>query len=181
MKSLSLVILLLALGVGFSACGGSSSHSRTARAVKMDRDDDSDNNDDDDSVIYFGHAPTTAEKQPLVALVTAYYAAQASENGTEACRLLMPFVAESVVEDIGHSPHLKGRNCAAVMSKLFTLHHKLLAGENSSLKFYTVRISGDHALTVLSFANLPEVRQLSERRDSNGTWRVLRLLDGIVE
>ena len=184
MRPLLVLLAILLLGLGPAACGGSSTSHSTATvtaAVKKDRDDDNDNNDDDDKVIYYGHAPTPAERQPLVTLVTAYYAAQASENGATACRLLMPFVAESVVESVGHSPGLQGKTCAAVMSKLFKLHHTLLSGENASLKFYTVRVKGGKALTLLSFANLPEVRQLSEHRDSSGTWRVMDLLDGILE
>jgi hypothetical protein len=184
MKPLLVLLAFVLLGLGLAACGGSgTSHSSgaTTTVVKKDRDDDSDNNDDDNQVIYYGHAPSPSERQPIVALVTAYYAAQASEDGAAACRLLMPFVAESVVEDISHSPGLHGRTCAAVMSKLFKLHHTLLSGENASLKFYTVRVDGGKALTVLSFSNLPEVRQLAERRDSSGTWKVLQLLDGILE
>jgi hypothetical protein len=184
MKPLLVLLAIVLLGLGLVACGGSgTSHSSgaTTTVVKKDRDDDSDNNDDDNQVIYYGHAPSLSERQPIVALVTAYYAAQASEDGAAACRLLMPFVAESVVEDIGHSSGLQGRTCPAVMSKLFRLHHTLLSGENASLKFYTVRVDGGKALTVLSFSNLPEVRQLTERRDSSGTWKVLQLLDGILE
>jgi hypothetical protein len=192
MKPLLVLFTIALLSLGFAACGGtskgtdsasSSSSSATTNAgvSKKDRDDDGDNNDDDNQVLYYGHAPSAAERRPIVALVTSYYTAAAAEDGAKACALLMPFVAESVVEDIGHSPGLQGKTCAAVMSKLFRAHHALLSGESSTLKFYSVRAGDGKALTVLSVANLPEVRQLIERRDSSGAWRVLSLLDGIVE
>jgi hypothetical protein len=184
MKQLLALLAIALLGLSLSACGGSSAtHSSSAAtaAVKKDRDDDGDNNDDDNKVLFYGHAPSLTERQSIVALVTAYYAAAAAEDGAKACTLLMPFVAESVVEDISHGPGLSGKTCATVMSKLFKSKHTLLAGENASLKFYTVRVNGGKGLTVLSFSNLPEVRQLAERRDSSGEWKVLQLLDGILE
>jgi hypothetical protein len=183
MRPLLVLLVLALLGLGLVACAGSgASHSPGATTVvKKDRDDDSDNNDDDNPFLYYGHAPSAAERQQLVALVSAYYAAAASEDGAKACRLLIPFMAESVVEDIGHNPGLSGKTCATVMAKLFKSQHTLLAGENASLKFYAVRVGPRRALTILSFANLPEVRVLDERLDSNGKWRVLQLLDGFLE
>jgi hypothetical protein len=43
-----------------------------------------------------------------------------------------------------------------------------------------VRVEGDKALAVMSFSTLPEVRQISARRDG-ATWKILQLLDGIIE
>lgn len=186
MKMTKLLLTLLAiaiLGVSFAACGGpstSTGSATTSSVPKRDRDDDGDNNDDDAHVLYYGRTPTATERQVLTALVTGYYAAAAAEDGARACALLIPFVAESVVEQYGHTTALKGKTCAAVMSKLFKAHHKLISGESASLKFYTVRVRGVKALTVLSFANLPEIRQLAERR-AGSAWKVLDLLDTIVE
>jgi hypothetical protein len=114
-------------------------------------------------------------------LVSNYYAAAAAEDGAKACSLLMPFIAESAVEDLGRDSGTRGRTCAAVMSRLFKGRHAVVVGESASLKFYAVRASPRKAVTVLSFANLPEVRVLAERRDAGGAWRVLNLEDGILE
>ena len=174
------------LGMGVLACGGSSGARTATNAAasghpsKPDRDDDKDNNDDDNHVLYYGHAANPTDRQAIVALLTRYYAAAAASDGAKACPLLLRFVSESVAEDIGHAATLRGRSCAAVMSKLFGVHHKLLSGENATLKVLTVRVEGDKALTVLSFANLPEVRQMTERREGHG-WKILTLLDGILE
>jgi hypothetical protein len=185
MKPLLGLLAIVLLGLGVAACGSSrashSSGAATTATVKKDRDDDGDDNDDDAHVLYYGKAPSAAEKQAIETLVSSYYAASATANGAKACTLLMPFVAEAVVEQIGQNPNLRGRTCATVMSKLFRLHHTLLAGENASLKFYSVRVGDGKALTVLSFANLPEVRQITERHDASGQWKVLDLLDGILE
>lgn len=180
------------LSLGLAACGGSSkgsdpaSHSSSSAAApttlpKSDRDNDADKNNDDAHVLDYGHEPSASERQAIVALVTSYYAAAGAADGQKACALLMPFVAESVVEDIGHQPEVRGRSCPVVMSKLFEQQHTLLSGESATLKFYAVRVDGGRALAVLSFANLPEVRQLTERRDGSGAWKVLNLLDRILE
>ena len=66
------------------------------------------------------------------------------------------------------------------MSKLFKLHHKPLAAKNASLRVLAVRVEGQKALVVLGFPNIPEVRQITARRVA-GTWRLLDLLDGILE
>jgi hypothetical protein len=185
MKSLLglLVVALISLG-GFASCGGNSgkavSNTASQHSVKRDRDNDADNNDDDAHILEYGQAASPADRQVLTALITRYYAAAAALEGAKACSLLMPFIAESVTEDYGHTPALRGKSCAVVMSKLFRQHHQLLAGESATLKFLTVRVQGNKSLVVLSFSTLPEVRQISARRHGSG-WKLLDLLDGILE
>jgi hypothetical protein len=169
---------------GSSTGGGSASHGSSSAATqstsKLDRDDDGDNNDDDAQVLYYGHEPTAPERQAIVALVTSYYAASAAADGAKACALLMPFVAESVVEDYSHRPGLHGHTCSTVMTKFFEQRHQLLSGENATLRFVSLRVQGGRALTVLSFSVLPEVRQIAARRNGDG-WKILNLFDGIIE
>ncbi len=185
MKAPLCLLLVAALGLCVAACGSSGSTAphgtASTTATKRDRDNDGDNNDDDNAVLYYAQAATGGNRRAIESLIVDYYAAAAAENGAGACTLLMPFVAESVVEDIGHSPGLEGRSCAAVMSSLFKLHHGELAAKSAGLKFYSVRASNRKALILLSFAHLPEVRQFILRRDSSGAWRALSLRDGILE
>lgn len=186
-----------ALGLGVASCGGSSdvaasrnpSHAAASRSTVVtsnfsthdnDRDNDGDHNDDDEKVLYYGHAADPADQSASIALVRRYFAAAAAENGATACSLLVPFIAESVVEDEGQSPGLHGGTCAAVMAKLFRRDHRLLALKNDTLKVIDVRVAGGKALAVLDFPTIPEVRQLVERRVA-GRWRLLELLDGILE
>ncbi len=182
MKPLPVLIAIALLGLGATACGSSSNAtgSTSHHTVKRDRDDDGDNNDDDGKYLNYGHAASGTEKQALTTLVTGYYQAAATNDGAKACALLYPFIAESVVEDYGDTAALSGSTCAAVMSKLFERRHRLLVGESATLKMYAIRVNGDKALTVLSFATLPEVRLIQERRDGK-TWLVMNLLDSIVE
>lgn len=177
------MLAIVLLSVSTTACGdtGKATSSTAQHTVKKrDRDDDGDNNDDDAKFLNYGHAATGRELQEIKTLVTSYYAAAAAEDGAKACSLLIPFIAESVAENYGHTPTLSGKTCAVVMSKLFKLNHQLLVGKSATLKFYAVRVGGAKALTVLSFATLPEVRLIAERR-VDGTWRMLDLLDGIME
>jgi hypothetical protein len=186
-----------ALGLGVASCGGSGgavaprapssaagAGSRTIRSDfstrDNDRDNDGDHNDDDSGVLYYGRAADAADRNASIALVRRYFAAAAAEDGATACSLLVPFIAESVVEDDGRSPGLRGGTCAAVMSKLFRRRHRLLALKNDTLRVLEVRVAGGKALAVLDFPSIPEVRQLVERR-VGGRWRLLVLLDGILE
>jgi hypothetical protein len=182
MKPLLALLLVALLGLGATACGGTgeAANSGAQPVVKRDRDNDLDHGDDDGKFLNYGHAAYAAEARALTALVKRYYAAAAASDGTEACSMLYPFIAESVVEDYGHTPALRGDACATVMSKLFAQQHKLLAGKSATLKMYAIRVDGARALTVLSFAVLPEVRIITERREGN-TWKVLNLLDSIIE
>ncbi|MGC2374853.1 MAG: hypothetical protein WA484_13355 [Solirubrobacteraceae bacterium] len=187
-----------ALGLGLAACGGSNggttshnaSSSSSTGASKIvesnfsthhnDRDNDGDHNDDDAGILLYGHAAGPADRRISVALVKRYYAAATGEDGAAACPLLVPFIAESVVETDGHSPGLRGKTCAAVMSKLFKLHHRLLAEKNATLKVIGVRVEGNKALVILEFPFIPEAREITERRVGS-TWKLLELLDIMLE
>lgn len=191
------LLTVAALGLGVAACGGASTSATSRGPTKAatgdasaaatssppthnDRDNDGDHNDDDEGVLNYGHAADAADREASESLVRRYFAAAAAADGARACSLLAPFVAESVVEDEGRSPALRGGTCAAVMTKLFRHQRRLLAEKNATLRVIGVRVEGDKALAILEFPAIPEVRQLVERR-VGGTWRVLDLLDGILE
>jgi hypothetical protein len=194
-----LVLMVSAtLAVGLQACGfggtrsGSSAGASVARgrssgpatanpvAQEKDRDNDGDHNDDDAGILEYGHVASASDQHISVALVTRYFAAAAAEDGRTACRLLAPAIAETVAEDEGHSPGLEGRTCPVVMSKLFKRDHRMLAEKKATLKVTRVRIEGSRALAVLEFSSIPETRQITERRVGN-TWRIVDLVDGIIE
>jgi hypothetical protein len=196
MKPLLTTFATILLCVGVSACGSSGRDSSrdaskpaspTGVAVtsgathKNDRDNDGDNNDDDQHVLNFGQTASPADRQAIAALVTRYFAAAASENGKQACALLVPFIAESVVEKYGQTtPRLRGKTCAVVMSKLFKYSHRELVNKDATLQIMRVGVEGDRSLVVLNFPTIPEVRQITARR-TGGSWRILYLLDGILE
>jgi hypothetical protein len=180
------------VGLGISACGGPSkqaalhaesptpSTSTTASLAKPDRDNDGDNNDDDAKVLAYGRAAGATERQIAVALVKRYFRAAAAEDGALACQLLAPLPAETIAETYGHSPGLHGKTCATVMSKLFRLHHHALAQKSASIMITTIRRKGNRMLVVLGFPPTPELRQIAVQH-IGGMWRVLQLLDGIIE
>jgi len=191
-------LLGLGLGLGISACGGSGGGMASEDHISVaardgattavskslnhnnDRDNDGDHNNDDASVLDYGHPADAADQRASVALVMGYFAAAAAGDGARACSLLIPFIAESVPENAGHTPSLRGKTCATVMSKLFGQRHAMFAEKNASLKVLDVRIEGDKALAVLNFTAIPEVRQMIERR-IGGTWKILDLVDDNLE
>jgi hypothetical protein len=179
------VLACLTLGLGVCACGGSGTSrsgavGANASAHRTDFDDDGDHNDDDAKVLAYGHAAGAPERRVATALVKSYFGAAAAEDGSRACRLLAPLLSETVVETDGHTPALRGRTCAAVMSKLFAVRHRLLAEKSSSLRVYAVRAKEDRMLVVLQFPPSPEARQIEERRVA-GRWTIFALLDSIIE
>jgi hypothetical protein len=193
------------LGLGVSACGGAgkrtssasqspSSASVTGGAVRTaspatptqshlptysDSDNDNPGNsryDSDDSpVLYFGHAASTADGRAIRALVKRYYATGAASDGATACSLLYPIIAESVAEEYGQLPLLRGRNCAEVMSKLFKQRHGELASDVAGLEVTRVRVSGNRGLAMLRFGAKPESRVLVKQE--SGVWKMDVLLD----
>lgn len=192
MRSLLALLLAAAVGAALAACGSSSgdAHVRGANAGagnagaqahrKKDRDNDEDNNDDDEHVLAFGQPAQPAERRAITALVDSYFAAAAAENGHRACALLTPFVAQSVPEMWGHTAALRGRSCPVVMTKLFKLHHALLAGKQATMQVIRVGVEGDHSLIALEFGSIHEARQMPARR-VGGRWTILYLLDTIIE
>lgn len=182
LSALPTLLAAVWLCFGVSACDqASNTAGGAARAAShRDRDNDNDNNDDDGNVLGFGHAAGGADLHSSIALVMRYFAAAAAEDGAQACELLVPLQAESVAEQDGHSPTLSGKTCPVVMSKLFKLHHQLLAGKAKAMKIIAVRILGDTGLAVIEFPEIYEVRQIGMRRIA-GTWKVFDLLDGILE
>lgn len=190
--------MIAALGPSVAACGSSSgdavsrsstvangdSASTTAAGASSthgsDRDNDSDHNDDDENVLDYGHAANAADRRASVALVTRYFAAAAGGNGATACSLLMPFISGSVVENYSRLRGVRGNTCAVVLSNLFRQRHRQLAAKSASLEVIAVRVEGDKALAVLNLPEIPEVRQIAERRLGN-RWRLLVLFDGSLE
>lgn len=188
MRALFAILALATLGLAIAACGGASKGTASGAAAigtagsihKNDRDNDSDNNDDDAETFGFGHAADANDQRASAALITRYFAAAAEANGTEACSLLVPQLADSVVEDNSDVPGPRGTTCAAVVTRIFKLRHRMLVEKSASLRVVAVRVEGDKGLDILEFPEIHEDRQIAERR-VGGRWRVLGLLDGIIE
>jgi hypothetical protein len=190
-RSTLLAILFLCFGVG--ACGGTSTAPHTATSASNaasssalasagkdtnDLDDDA-SGDDDRGVLEFGHAATPSEQRPMVTLLKRYYAAAAAADGRTACPMIYSIVAEAATEEYGRAPALpalRGKTCAVVMSKLFRRSRRSLRVKLATLKVTDVRVEGDRALVVMSFATTPEPRKIPLHREA-GRWKVQELLD----
>ena len=143
-----------------------------------DLDDDS-SSDDDSPVVNYGRAASAMEKKSITAVVRRYYAAAVAADGARACSMLVTVVAEMVPEEISQASSpagLRGKTCAAALSKLFEQRHSTLAANLTALDVTRVRVAGRQALVVLSFATTPEPRKMAVRREG-GAWKVKELLD----
>ncbi len=193
MRTALATLIALALSLGLFACGGSTKHSAadpygpgntTVTAYfphhTVDRDGDTDHNDDDNVNLDYGHAPSRAERAEMVSLVRGYYSAAVAENGTKACALLAPLLAESVAEEYGHTAAVSGHSCATVVSKIFKLRHAELLVKNATLKLPDMRVQGNKGIAILEFPAIAEVRKIDEHR-VDGKWRMFNVLDTIIE
>lgn len=208
MSRLKLGVALLALALlALAGCGGgSSSHSSTNGVAKpgggtattagdlapapvqtradSDKDDDLGTPHDDTSneLLYVGHEAGPSDRHAITALVKRYYAAATSEDGTAACSMLYPTIAESVPEDYGETPtdppYMKGTTCPAVMALLFKHYHPQLALEAPRLHVALVRIVERHARLSLHFGRLPE-RQFFVAKQGHA-WKIDALLDSEI-
>jgi hypothetical protein len=162
-----------------------SSIASTQTNLKRDRDGDYDNSgngtyDKDDSVVLrYGHAAGASDRQAVAAVVKRYYAAAAAGDGAKGCSLIYSIFAETIPEDYGRPPAgppaLRGKTCAAVMSKVFKQSQPQLAADYATLKVTGVRLEGNRGWALLSFKAMPARSILvhSER----GAWKIYALLD----
>jgi hypothetical protein len=180
--SLLALLATAPLSLSVAACGGAGAAARSSKeshTITRDRDNDADNNDDDAHILDYGHASSATDREQLTSLVRRYYAAAAAEDGGKACSMLYPLLSETVAEEQGSTGSHR-TTCATAVTKIFKQRHQLLVGDSNTLKFYRIRVNGEKALTLISFATAPEVRQLLERR-GGGTWKIAALLDTILE
>lgn len=187
MKSLLALPTITLLSLAVLACAGTGKHAgstpkpatsapvgggQTTADVVTAKAFDS----DDAPIRFYGHEASAAEKQPIVALLTHYYAAAAKDDGAKACPLIHPLIAETIHEDYGQtlSPHDK--TCAVVMSQLFKRYHRQLATDSATLEVTSVRIEGIRALVLLRFAKAPVPNHIAVHREGSA-WKIWELFD----
>ncbi len=188
------------LGLGAGGCGkasnGTGSSAPTSSAVtkigaartashpalpkiefRIDDDSDSDKypHEVDNESEALGRPADAADARSVAVLIERYYAAAAREDGAAACRLIYSTFADSIPEDYGQSPGLRGDTCAVVLSKLFKqLHGRLRAG--SSVRVGSVRVDLNRARAVLGFDGMKLNRYTLAHRE-RGVWKMDTLLD----
>jgi hypothetical protein len=191
MRSLLALLTIAFLSLGATACGrgsrgvGSTPSTTAPRTTQSpfrgdtDRLSDRGYDKDDDPIHYYGHAANAADERAVTALVKRYYAAGAAGDGARACLLLYSEIAGSVVEQYGRPlgpPALRGKTCAAVMSKLFKQRRRQLAADRATLEVTGVRVEGDRGYALLSSTKMP-VGYIVLRREHDD-WKVGALLGG---
>lgn len=182
--SLLLALLSIAsLGVGVVACGSGSSlrPERGARTVvehviavsrELGPIDE-----DDDAVLNFGRAASAEELRKVRVLVRRYFTAAAAGDGAKTCSMLDPGIAKTtVVEEDGQMPGLRGKTCAAVMSKLLKLYHRHLVVVLDSLNVVRVHTEGLQTYVVLRVPTFRVAREFSLHR-VGGAWKIGQPLD----
>jgi hypothetical protein len=198
-KKLAAVSTAILVGLGIWACGGNSKDATRLTAaggatpaaaaggatstkiteLKRDADKDRDNpagsyyDRDDISMLQYGHEATGSDNLTITSTVKRYLVAAAAADGTAACRLLNPVLAEAIPEDYGHAtgaPALRGNTCSIVMSKLFKLAGRRLT-QDASLVVTGVRIQGNQGWVLLS-TGLSKPNRFVRMHRKGRTWLI---------
>jgi hypothetical protein len=176
MKLLLALLAVVLLGVGVSACGGTSKNagSATSSAAQTSRTPQ-----DDNHISTYGHAAAEPDKREITALITRYYAAAATDNGAEACSLIYSPIAKSVPEDYGQAPGppaVRGKTCAVVMSKIFKHTPSQSPADFATTEVTGIRLNpnGNKGFVQLSSKTMPTGEIFVQRE--GGSWRVGALI-----
>lgn len=132
------------------------------------------------SIETYGHEASAADRRAITTLVTHYYAAAATDDGAKACSLIYSIIAEGIPEDYGQPPGpaaLRGKTCAAVMSKLFRRIPGQPAAVLATTRVIGVRVKGRNA-TVLLHSKAMRVGEIHVEREL-GTWKIGALIGGV--
>ncbi len=174
MKSLLALLTIALLSLGAAACGSSNKHTGlTTDEVGTPKAFDS----DDAPVRFYGHEADAADRQAITALLTRYYAVAARGDGAEACPMIDSLIAETIAEDYGELPALRGKTCTTVVSKLFAQHHQQLTVDSATLEVTGVRVEGGRALALVRFAKAPVPDYIAVHREGS-VWRIWELFAG---
>jgi hypothetical protein len=167
-------------GVGSASASGAAPgtpHSTPSGPPHKDSNDgDNDVEVPDDNVIlYYGHAASAADRRAVTTLVQHYYAAAAAADGTKLCTQIYGLIAEAITEEYAQSPASAGKDCAAIMSKLFGQHHKQMAADSAALKVTRVRVEGQKGYAFVFFGTVPEPYVTVHRE--GGAWKIETLFE----
>lgn len=112
---------------------------------------------DDEEVERYVRPADAAEVQAAASFVKAYFAAALHEDGAAGCALLVPSLAAGLgksYERPSVPSYLRGKTCAAVMTKLFASRHKLIVAEAAGVRITAVRTT-EVSPAELRTANVP--------------------------
>jgi hypothetical protein len=196
MRPLSALLATAALSFAILACGDAakkassrssststvtstapSSVTSTQRTVNNapDRDHDDDHNNDDYA---YGHRAGAVDTREVTRLLKRYYTAAVADNGKRGCSLIYSNLVKEIPYFYGNSPNypaLRGKTCAAVMSKVFRPHRRRLIVDLATLEVTELRVKGPEGLALLSFRGMPH-RNILVYHEGN-VWKINELLD----
>jgi|HubBroStandDraft_3_1064219.scaffolds.fasta_scaffold03418_8 hypothetical protein len=159
-RSLLALLAIMWLCSSAIACGAKTASSKSG--PKFDSDDT--------EVLTFGAEADPADRQAITALIDRYYKVAAAANGAAGCSLLDSLQAETMAEDYGHVPRLRGTTCAVVLSKLFTMNHREITSYLRKIDVLKVRVKNNRGQVVVWFGT-PPVRLFIVHREQ-GAWKV---------
>jgi hypothetical protein len=131
----------------------------------------------DDNPWRLGHLLRGAEARSAERLVERYYRDAATDDGADACRLLLPQLAASIVEDYGEgggASYLHGHSCREVMAKVFRHVPGQPAAMLAAVRVTGVRAQGDAGFVLLRSPAMPH-GEVAVRRSGRG-WRLVALI-----
>lgn len=131
---------------------------------------------DDGAVRRFGRAATAGERRAIATIVHRYVADSVAANGADACSILEPAFAATIVKTYGRGsagpPYLRSAGtCGAVLSLLFDRNRLLFS---TPAQIVRIRVGPSEARALLISPHAP-AGYLSLRRQAH-TWQITTLL-----
>jgi hypothetical protein len=160
MKTVVLLVTTL-LVIGMTGCGNTNDK-QSSGYLKVDGDKEADDgtgvskgtNDDPPFLAAYGDEANQATKRAVTAVVKAYYAAAAADQGAKACSLLDTSLASGLAEQQASG---SGQNCTSALSLMFQQQQRqFVRDEVATMAVTKVRISGHQGLAVMGFKAMPE-------------------------
>jgi hypothetical protein len=197
MKPLLMLLAVVLLSVGAIACGSSGSGTgsasqassgaatsggATSTTSSTGSAQTSSSSQKSNNVSTYGKEAGEPDKREITALVNRYYVAAAADDGANACSLIYSVLAEAIPEDYGRPPGplaLRGKTCAAVMSKLFKRIPRQPSAVLATTMVTDVRVSGKRGWVGLKSSAMPSGEIIVERE--HNSWKIDTLIGGSVQ
>lgn len=129
--------------------------------------------------ITFGRPANQSVTREVRHFVERYYATVAAGDATKACEMIYPTLANALPEDYGTSPpgppDLKGKTCAAVMTKLFEHRDGQPTTNLITIIVTSVRVKGVKAIALLHSPAMM-IGEVAVRLYHHNAWKMWQLL-----
>jgi hypothetical protein len=123
-----------------------------------------------ESIRTYGAQADGDTETAIAAAVRDFYAAKASGDGARTCTLLASAARKSLVQTMGRSGELKGKDCGAIVSLVLEQQEPRYRARMREVEVTGARLQGDRALALIEIEASSE--EVIPVRQDGGSWKV---------